>query len=292
MPGNQVTNASMADGISAWSGSAGVTLSVDDNLYGYDGRIVLVGTTGGQDAHVTMGTSLGVTSGQTLEAFAHHAHVGGTSQLVVQFAPTNAFAAITTVNVPLVKAGNGDPRLGLAKSFNFSHGRIVAPISGFARLSVRNTAVGAGIKRGLVLKPYLEILPSAKTKYRCWDPGPHINPDLNIPRWPADLPHIKGDGFSVPVIPARAAWAGDKGVEIYNKLTNAPWYRADAQIRGDQETHAILDRFFRTSPEPFWFVRPDTFQLCRATWRADGEPSMSGVGPDKVISFGLQLSII
>lgn len=292
MPGNQITNASMADGISAWLGGAGVGLSVNDTTYGYDGRIVLVGTTGGQDVDLFMGTPLAVSNGQILEAFSHHAHIGGTTQLVVQFSTTNNFAAITTVPVPLVKAGDGDPRLGLAKSMNFSHGRITAPLTGFARLYARNIAVGAGTKRGLLLKPYLEVLPNAKAKYRCWDPGPHINPDLNIPRWPAVLPHLRGDGFSVPTIPSRTAWSGDQGVEVYKKLTNAPWFRVDAQIRGDQETHAILDQFFRTSPEPFWFVRPDTFQLCRATWRADGEPAMQGVGPDKTISFGLQLSVI
>lgn len=293
MAGNELTNAGFAEGISFWdyAGNNGPAY-IDETEHGYDGRPVFVvrGTGASSVIAQQLAKTVQVASGQSIEVFAHHAGINGQTTLYVVFSPDQNFTGglVQTV-VPIVSKGDGNPRLGLAKSFNFSHARITSPMNGYVRLYLNCNNTGPNPK-SLLMKPYLErVLP--KTKYRCWDPGLHVNPDLQIPHWPSELPHLRADQFSAPIIPSRVGFSGDKGVSVTKKLTRNPWYNVSGQIRGDQETHAILDRFFRTAPEPFWFVRPDTLQLCQATWMAEGEPSMSGLGPDKVIQFGLQLRI-
>ena len=293
MAGNELTNAGFAEGTSFWDvlGNNGAAY-IDETVHGYEGRSVFaLNGTNGTNFSITQNAAYKtpVTLGQVLEVFGHHAALKATSKLVVQFSANVNFTAPTEIEVPILNKGDGDPRLGLAKSYNFSHARINSPVNGYARIRLLGTPNAAN-PRLLLMKPYLERV-LAKTKYRCWDPGKHVNPDLQIPHWPSELPHLRADQFSAPIIPSRVGFSGDKGVSVTKKLTRSPWYNVSGQLRGDQETHAILDRFFRTAPEPFWFVRPDTLQLCRATWMAEGEPSMSGLGPDKTIQFGLQLSI-
>lgn len=292
MAGNEIMNAGFAEGILFWSGSRlSGPLKVDEKQLGFEGRAVLVASSAQETFSMfpEAGKAVPVAMGQVLEAFAHHGGINTTTSLVVQFATNNTFTAeLQELTVPVASKGDGRPRFGLAKSLNFSHKRIISPINGFARLKVNAAQATAGAQ-AVLMKPYLErVLPS--TKYRCWDPGQHVNPDLDIPIWPADIPHLRAESFSAQIIPTRASFSGDKGVAVTKKFTRTPWYNVTGQVRGDQETHAILDSFFRTAPEPFWFVRPDTLQLCQATWMADGEPSMTGLGGDKTIQFGLQLS--
>lgn len=294
MAGNELTNAGFAEGISFWDYAGNNEPAyIDETDYGYDGRPVFVinGSGGTMAAAQKLTDMLPVTVGQVLEVFGHVSGVNVPTALNVSFFMARTDASFNTaIPVPLSSKGDGSPRLGLSKSFDFYHGRIISPINGYARISVNSGAPTGPNSKLMFMKPYLErVLP--KTKYRCWDPGKHVNPDLQIPHWPSELPHLRADQFSAPIIPSRVGFSGDKGVSVTKKLTRNPWYNVSGQIRGDQETHAILDRFFRTAPEPFWFVRPDTLQLCQATWMTEGEPSMSGLGPDKVIQFGLQLRI-
>lgn len=293
MAGNELTNAGFAEGTSFWdyAGNSGPAY-IDETDYGYDGRPVFVVNGTGTSVVVAQTSAkwVPVTTGQILEVFGHIAGVNINPRLQVDFFSTlDITSFVTAFEASVTSKGDGSPRLGLSKSFDFCHSRMVSPITGYARFSVQGPITGSNPKI-LFMKPYLErVLP--KTKYRCWDPGKHVNPDLQIPHWPSELPHLRADQFSAPIIPSRVGFSGDKGVSVTKKLTRSPWYNVSGQLRGDQETHAILDRFFRTAPEPFWFVRPDTLQLCRATWMAEGEPSMSGLGPDKTIQFGLQLSV-
>lgn len=293
MSGNEIVNAGFAEGFSFWttSGQVGPAV-VDEKTLGFDGRLVLT-VTGSTDPLVIAqeaARAIPVTTGQVLEVFGHHGGLNATTVLRVQFSTNSTFTAgLQEVTVPVVKKGDGRPRLGLAKSFDFSHKRITSPLAGYARIRVVGTPTGPNPKLAL-MKPYMERV-LASTKYRCWDPGVHVNPDLQLPIWPAELPHLRAESFSAPVIPTRTSFSGDKGVAITKKFTRTPWYTVTGQLRGDQETHAILDQFFREAPEPFWFVRPDTLQLCQATWLAEGEPSMTGLGPDKTIQFSLQLSV-
>lgn len=293
MAGNELTNAGFAEGTSFWDiGGVNGAAYIDETDYGYDGRPVFVVNGQGATSAIAQqpGRTLPVTQGQVLEIFAHHAGINANTVLILMVAPDQNFnVGRQDFNLPVTSKGDGSPRLGLAKSFDFTHARVTAPFNGYARLYIHSAQTGSNQKT-LLMKPYLERV-LAKTKYRCWDPGKHVNPDLKIPHWPSELPHLRADQFSAPIIPSRVGFSGDKGVSVTKKLTRSPWYNVSGQLRGDQETHAILDRFFRTAPEPFWFVRPDTLQLCRATWMAEGEPSMSGLGPDKTIQFGLQLSI-
>jgi hypothetical protein len=293
MAGNELTNAGFAEGISFWDlGGVSGAPYIDETVYGYDGRSVFVINAEGPTSGIASqtGRTVPVTQGQILEIFAHHAGINASTTLILMIAPDQNFnAGRQDFGIQVISKGDGNPRLGLAKSFDFSHARIASPMNGYARLYLHTVNTGPNPK-AMLMKPYLErVLP--KTKYRCWDPGLHVNPDLQIPHWPSKLPHLRADQFSAPIIPSRVGFSGDKGVSATKKLTRNPWYNVSGQIRGDQETHAILDQFFRTAPEPFWFVRPDTLQLCQATWMAEGEPSMSGLGPDKVIQFGLQLRI-
>lgn len=295
MPGNAITNAGGVEGVAGWVGSAGSVLAIDDTVRGFDGRMVIRAAKNvALNEVVTLANqpAVAISSDQYIEAFAHHGANRGSTTLKLQiFSDAAATVLLQTIDVPTQTAGDGNPRLGLSKSYTFSHLRMKSPVTGFMRLQVSNSPTSAGLMQVLIMRPYLEAV-SQKTKYRCWDPGPHIDPDLNLPHWPSDLPHLRAENFSVPVIPSRVAFSGDKGIAVTKKLTRSPWYQAMGQVRGDQETHAILDQFFRTQPEPFWFVRPDTLQLCRAYWLAEGEPSSSGLGANKIIEFGLQLSII
>lgn len=295
MPGNQLTNAGFVEGATGWGPSGGSVISVDETIRGFDGRFVLKATKVLADAefmYVASGPdyAIPVIAGQTLEVFGHHAFTRGASSLFAVFVEVIDGVESTQIPIPVQNTGDGDPRLGLSKSMNFSHARIIAPLTGFVRLFAYGTASSAGASELFLMKPYIEVV-SPKTKYRCWDPGSHINPDLNIPHWPSELPHIRADSFSVPIIPTRRPYAGDNGVTITKKLVSTPWYKVQATIKTDQETHAILDQFFRLSTEPFWFVRPDTLQLCQATWLSDGEPSQSGLGADKFTEFGLQIRV-
>jgi hypothetical protein len=296
MSGNQLTNAGFADGVTAWD-SALATV-IDDSVFGYDGRYVLKGTKVFANAEVdAVGVEdiygVEVEAGDILEVFAHHAFTRGTSYVAVNFYEEVGGDFVSSETIPVVKAGDGNPRLGLAKSYNFSHGRITVPATATrARLLVYGTASSGGSGSILLMKPYLEVLPSAKTPYRCWDPGVSVNVDLSLPIWPPELPHIRGDSFEVSPIPTRKAFAGDTGVSVMKKITNVPWYQVRGQVKVTQETQTILDKFFRDSSSYFWFVRPDTLQLCQATWLPDGEPTYGGAGTEKTASFALQLRVL
>lgn len=295
MPGNMVVNASFADGTIGFSGT---NLSVDESVRGYEGRAVLKSTIvaafpGSTQMGAASGSGKIVVPGQVLEVFGHHAFTRGTSNLYVNYYASETGAFIGQKLVALQSAGDDNPRLGLAKSYNFSHERVTVPVGvAFARLFVYTTNTSAGAAEILLMKPYLEILPSAKTKYRCWDPGPSANVDLSLPIWPPELPHIRADSFSAVPIPVRKGFKTDAGVMITKKLVNTPWYTVQASLSMDQELHAIFDKFFRDGAEPFWFVRPDTLQLCQATWLDNGDPVYSGLGSDKMVTFGLQIRVM
>jgi len=298
MPGNGLTNAGFQDGVTAWSPSAGAVLTANENTYGYEGRTVLQAekvVANPETVSITSGTvyDVAVTAGQTIEVFGHHVFTRGTSQLTVRYYDAANAMVGAAVEIPIVRFGDGNPRLGLASSFHFSHARRIVPAGATrARLRLLGTSQSAGNAHLLLMKPYLEALPSSKTKYRCWDPGLSINPDLDLPHWPSELPHIRADNFSVEPIPTRKGFQGETGVTLTKKVTTVPWYLARGSVKVNQEGHAILDKFFRTGSEPFWFVRPDTLQLCRATWLPDGEPVYSGLGADKMASFGLQIQVL
>ena len=297
MAGNQITNAGFVDGTSGWGSSAGTVLSVDETIRGYEGRLVLkatkvVANAEGVIINMSDAQAVPVVAGRVLEVFAHYEYNRGPSYVAVNFYNAGgAFVASETVDRQSLSDQN--PRLGLSKSYNFAHERITVPATATkARLALYGTATSAGASELMLMKPYLEMLPSVKTKYRCWDPGPSLNIDLSLPVWPADLPHIRADSFNLMPIPTRRGFKGDAGVMITKKLVNVPWYTIQASVRVDQELHAVLDKFFRTAAEPFWFVRPDTLQLCQATWLDDGDPVYSGLGSDKMATFGLQIRVI
>ena len=234
MAGNELTNAGFAEGTSFWDnvGVAGPPY-IDESVYGYEGRPVFVAPGSGSGTAIAqqLNKTVQVTIGQVIEVFAHHAAVNGQTVLYAMFAPDQSFTGnIIQSTVPVVSKGDGNPRLGLAKSYNFSHARITSPINGYVRLYLHCNNTGPNPK-SLLMKPYLErVLP--KTKYRCWDPGIHVNPDLQIPHWPSELPHLRADQFSAPIIPSRVGFSGDKGVSVTKKLTRSPWYNVTGQLRG------------------------------------------------------------
>ena len=291
MSGNQLKNAGFQDGISDWSTPAGWVKSIDDSVYGYEGRAVFKATKNvalNDDGYIiaAVGNTPPVQAGQTVEVFGHAYYNRG------DLTPYVRFNGMTDIPIPLITKGDGNPRLGLAGSFDFYHGRIVAPTTGNMELTFRRTqAASAGDAVLLLMKPYLEVLPSSKTKYRCWDPGSSTNPDLDIPHWPSELPHIRAEGFSLEPIPTHKGFATDSGVEVTQRILNQPWYKARGTVKVNQETQAIFDQFFRNTKQ-FWFVRPDTLQLCLATWLSDGDPVYSGLGADKMASFGLQIHVL
>lgn len=288
---NEVLNATCLDGATDWRVAVSGALSVDEAGLGAPGRAVMTSMRNAIGAAIQFGLACSfegspVAAGQMVEAAClfecvdpNNAPVAYLLELEVVDAAGVRQAATP---LPVLRRGYGYPQRGLAASLSFAWGVVPAPAAGFARIRLVGTTAAGGIHRAIMARPYVDSAWESYMKRRPWTPGPHSNPDLNLPAWPTggNFPAPLADGFSVKAIPTRDAFAGSTGVPVFRRKTLARRYTADFSLELDQEQRDILNRFLdqvdATDDGRFWFVRPDTHELCRATF-TDEEPSDSGI---------------
>lgn len=290
---NLIDNAAGLDGVTSWSASAGATRAIDWSDLGGPGRAAIVASKAlsiGQTVALWSDVAA-VTSGEALDVAAGVANSdGGAIVLQVEIVDGGG-ARIGLVNIPTsAPAYAGGPRRGLAETYRAARTRFASPATGFARLLATSTAAGAGTHRLALLKPLL-ARPVGRWPAR-FDPGEHVNIDLQLPAWPSILPAFRRDLQGRPY-PSLAAFAGDAGIPANASINGGD----DATLTGRMSLNPIeadaLDQFYRqTRTGVFYIVRPDTDQLCMAEWLAEGAPALAGYsGINVVMEVGLHIWI-
>lgn len=271
---NGIKNASGLDAAD-WTGAT----AFDEEVLGAEGRIVIVGAGG-----ALRSSTVPVVPGQVIEAAGLVGASGGGAVLEVEFL-SGGGVVIETAAVAMKTPGDGRPRRGLPIAFDIRRGRLVTPAdAATARLLARGTG------SAYLLKPLLDPAPGRRPTV--WTPGPHTNPDLNLPSLPSMLPPIEWDNAELEPIPLRKDFAPDAGVPITRRMGSTPRWKLTTSLRMTMEEADAFDEFFKAGVEPFWIVRYDTQALCRAYWLADGEPSYSAARLGlREVSFGLLLEV-
>lgn len=265
---NQLDNATGLDGGVGWS-TPNVAVQADETVRGSPGRVCLVG-----GAYILSG-AIPLNGAASILAFAHHAK---DSILVVRWLNGQGADAGDVV-IPRLDNPAGPARRGIPSTFAFSRARVQAPVGAAAyRLFAQGTA------ESLLLKPY------ASPENACaWSPGPHSNLDLNLKVWPEALA-AKSDSWRASPTGVRVGFETDSRIPITTQVASEPWVLASFSMALDLAQRDDLETFWRsTKGAPFWYVRPDTHQLCRAWWTEDGDPSDSGMGRGRRTEVGLLL---
>jgi hypothetical protein len=288
---NLVKNASFLDGTQGFVAPDGGVLSVDDQIFGAPGRSVLVLTdTPGNGNPMTLSMDYpegpAVTSGDLLEVFLMTKSTipNPTVKLQIQ--------AGSEVSIPLKEQNPGAATRGVPSTFNIYRGRVISPSTGQARLSISAVASNGSQHAIILFHPYIEKV-AVTARQRMWTPGEHYGADLDLPVWPSNLPPFRSDSIQCQPMTVRRSFSGDVPRPATTRIANNPSYR----FSGDLELNGVqldaLENLCYAQPEPFWFVRPDTAELCHAYWAEDGSPSTSG-GPNPIrkVSIGLILEVV
>lgn len=265
---NDLVNATFLDGPAGWSSSGAVT--VDEATRGSPGRVVLVANGPIRSAAVALNGAA------VVHAFAHHAPG---ARLLVRFL-NGAAQGVGDVVLPRVTNPAGTPRRGIPSTFAFSRGAASAPGGAVSYQLVTENAAP-----NLLLKPY-----AGRSAVCGWLPGPHANPDLRLPVWPDSAGQPTGDSWRAQPTGVRVGFETDSRIPVTSQVATEPWVTASFTLTLDLAARDDLDVFWRaTQRAPFWFVRPDTHQLCRAWWLEDGDPADSGMGRARRTEVGLLL---
>lgn len=286
--GNLVKNATGMDGATDWSSDGAVT--ADEATYGAPGRIVLIGQRAAASAYVLSNfAGPQVSAGTVIEAFAHFGSTSGTARLYLDIYSAGG-SLLQSVEIPRRLVGRGLPRRGVPSSFHFGYARLASPATGIPRLRVAVTGATSPA-RAMIMKPFVDS--AVKTRKRQpWVAGPHTNVDLNLPAWPSALPILRADQYSVDPIPLAKSFAADSGLPVTARGGTLPRRTLKASLELDVEERDWLEQFFVETPGAFWFMRPDTHELCRAYWAADGEPTDSGLTRGgRRTTFGLSIEV-
>lgn len=295
---NALRNAGFLDGADSWTTPRG-TLAVDEVTLGAPGRAVLtdIGTTGASNeteyVESAAATALAVGAGQPVEAYAQWSASIGSGSIGVAFYTSGA-SLISVLAVPQIYTAIDAPALGVREAYNRSWGQLVAPAStASARLRLISAVPGASGQAFTLalLKPYL-ALPDVQTPGR-FDPGSHTNSDLAaIPAWPSSLPPFLADQGQAKPYPNRADFTGDAGIPSVNRLYPTLQHDFTGQMRLSRLQFAQLMAFFTAGAPLFYFARPDTDELCFASWSKGGEPTVSARrGPWLMVNVGLKLRV-
>lgn len=264
---NELLNATFLDGTANWAGTA---RAIAQTGVGSRGRLVITGT----DFILSEPRPLNGRAGVWAAALFRGA------RFVVRFNDGSG----SDVVVPLKRTASEPAARGRPSGFNFARGYIPAP-AGATTFQVFIDGPGAL----MLTKPYA----SADGLEPCvWQAGPHTNPDLNYPAWPAHLPAIMDEGLQFDPIPTRKGFSGDSGVEATRRITRSRRYHMTGQVGlTTAERDALMD-FFDANPGKFWFTRPDTREVSLAQWKSDGEPVDAGQLPGRRrTQFKLQLTV-
>lgn len=284
--GNEILNATGLDETNDWSSTLGGFLSSDDDVVGRPGVNVVgatrLGVVRGAKADLVT-SSFAVAQGEQIEGLIHFAAAGGTCALefeVIDGTGTGESVGSRQILPNRSPVGPGRaPRRGIPEDFYFASFVIRAPESGFARLRVVATAFGGDVA-AYAMRPFLSPLGST-IRRQCWAAGQHSNADLGLESWPSSLPPAVAGSFMAEPISSRKGFTGDSGVPGYRRLTTSGGrWLARASWKLATRDRDLLDQFFRETDGEFYFVRPDTFQLCRAQW-TDKDPRDSGSGGDR-----------
>lgn len=287
---NELLNSTGLDGVTDWDSTLGV-LSTDDTVVGRDGVIVNVATrlaaTAGQKVDLATSTVL-VAQGERIEAFIHYGCAGGRVALELEIVDgTGGGSPVGKKQILPVRPSLKTPRRGIPADFNIAYARLRAPESGHARLKVVATAFGGDVA-AYAMRPFLDVgnLPAAR---QFWAAGQHSNADLSLPAWPSILRGPSGNYQAEP-LGRRKAFAGDSMVPAYRQLSNTTRWIGRGSYRLDTRARDELEAFYQETSGAFYFVRPDTFQLCRARW-TDKEPTDSGLGAERSTEVELLLEV-
>ncbi len=255
---NQIVNASGLDGVAGFTGGAG--LAADSDVVGAPSRTVITA------AGSVMTTAVALAGAAGVYAFGHHS----AGPLLVRFATPGGDVDVA---VPAMKATAGAPARGIASTFSFSRGWVTAPAGATTwRLRIATTAAA-------LFRPFGSGQASAAFRPCRWAPGPHLNPDLAVATWPERLPNPDPDSLELEPIPLRKAFTGDDGVPTTRRTSNRSRRFCRFGLTLDAAGRDALESFWRANVEEFFFVRPDTGDLCFAEWAEDGDPTDSGGKP-------------
>jgi len=268
---NELLNATFLDGTTDWF--LGPNASVMATGQGARGRLVLIADGALISATRPLNGRPGV--------WAAGLFVG--NSLAVRFF-NDADVVVGDVIVPTKRFASEPPSRGRPSGFNFARGYVPAP---GAATKFQVYALGAGVV--MLTKPYGS---ADGLEPGVWQAGPHSNPDLNYPSWPAHLPAIMDEGLQFDPIPTRKGFSGDSGVEATRRITRSRRYHMTGQVGlTTAERDALMD-FFDANPGKFWFTRPDTREVSLAQWKSDGEPVDAGQLPGRRrTQFKLQLTV-
>lgn len=270
---NLIYNATGLDGPARYSSDGGV-VSTDEAVLGAPGRVVLVGSGATLYTWVPLGAE---GPGRVATIFAHH---GPDARLMTSFWRAVDVIVADPVQLPKRRVVDVAPARGIPSTFSFSRGQLPVPTN--AERALVFTVDGTS---RLLLKPYLSL-----TDHECfgWRPGPHDNPDLDLPAWP-HLPLPQVGGFSVSPTGMRSGFDSDSRVPITMEVNRSPWHVLRATVSLDALQRDRLQQFYESAVQPFWYVRPDTMQVCRAWWLDDGDPEDNGLARGRTTSYGLLL---
>lgn len=287
MTGNLITNASFLDGPTGWTAYGG-TLDVHETGVGAPGRMVLASTHSA--ARWAVSTSMEVAAGQSIDALCLAASSAGAPTPYVFFYDESE-ASISGTPLARETSPFGPPIAGLAETMSRYRLRTAAP-SGAAMMRLD---VGLSVSGTLyVSKPLLALTPSPAPRHGLrWICGPHDNPDLDLPCWPSALPPLLQDGYSAQPIPDRSSWGGNAGIPANHAVNGGGWVQLKGTLSLTQVEREDLMAFYASfsglNDAAFWFVRPDTEELVRARWAADGAPTDAKSAGRFKTSIGLLL---
>lgn len=283
---NLFGNAAFLDGAVSWSPFAGCDLAVDDTALGAAGRAVLSALTS-TDA-VPLGLvsdTAALTSGVLYEVRVLAAAVPDGEQITL-----DRVGGAGSIAIPRVRIGVAPAARGLADSFDLYAIRTTVPATGTWRLQAFSSTPSVGSRRIAIMKPFLDIA-RADGLPRPFDPGQHATTDINLPVWPTVLRPFRNPVQIAPV-PSRVAFQTSSGIDKTRRLFTEPPVDLRGQIRCTSAEMDALQTFHDAGHDRFWVVRPDTDQLCVASWKPDGMPKpVEFRGPTTIVEVGLQVSI-
>lgn len=288
---NRLKNAAFLDGVANWTAIGAASLSVDEATLGAPGRAVLKAAGTGTGVQGVRSAQIAVTAGVSYDALSGWYADAGTSALSVEWW-NGGPSPISETAIPLVRAAAGTPKRGLPRRMNQSYGRITAPAGAtLASFKLITTLGSSAAYNLLLLKPSLSDLPAYDVPVR-WEPGPHDNPDLNLPVWPHDLPPLLREDFNAAPTTRYKAFDSDAMIQGIWKAGDGSRVNLQGRLLLKPEQVDDLQEFRRLNATPFWFVRPDTDELCQAWWAPDGEPKLAAFAVDAAYyAIGLQLAV-
>ncbi|WGM45233.1 hypothetical protein KOAAANKH_00094 [Brevundimonas sp. NIBR10] len=296
---NRLRNAGFLELTSGYESN--LALSLDASVRGAPGRagLVAAGSVSSGGTVLTrnaVGNRPTITVGQTAE-------VSLLLAASVDGVPVTPFAEVVWVNAgegdisttpltvsPVEYSAEGVGVRGLRQTFFRAWGRVVAPATtAKLMLQARMVAPSAGAAALTYLKPLI-VTPTGAAHPHPWDPGTHTDTNLNLPAWPPLRPFRNPP--QVTPIANRTGFQSASGINKTRLLYREPPVDLRGSVRCTPPELDVLDQFYRAGHDRFWIVRPDTDELCVATWLPDGAPKPSAhLGLTTIMDVGLQLTV-